>query len=284
MIGKRFTGGVEVPGGEYTMLAGIGIAVAALVGGFVLEHGSIGDLGSLSSALIVIGGTLGAVALGTPDSAVVSAFRRCRGMFKRNVVATRTEADLIVRFAVMMRRAGTAAIEPDVEAMPPGFLRRALMLVLDGVSPQEVRHQLQNDIGAEEEIAEADARVFEQAGGYAPTIGIIGAVLGLIQVMKKLGNVDAVGQGIAAAFISTLYGVALANLLLLPVAARIRLGAQADRQSRQLLLEGVTAIAEGLSLQVVRSRLGILRSAGSGTPQAPVTPTVFGQYGARKSA
>ena len=158
------------------------------------------------------------------------------------------------------------AIEQEAEAVKNSLLRRALLLVVDGVAHHEVRRQLQMDIAVEEDRAEADARVFEQAGGYAPTIGIIGAVIGLIQVMRQLGNVDQVGRGIAAAFVSTLYGVALANLLLLPLAARIRSKARSETSLSELILEGVGALAEGVTLQVIRARLETFLTQGDAVP------------------
>jgi len=262
---------------DYSALAGLGVAIAGLAGGFALEHGQTGDLVSLNSAVIVVGGTAGAVLLSTPGVILASAFRRCFAMLRRKVNERQATVDAIVRYATLVRRVGVSSIESEVEAMPPGFLRRALLLVVDGIAPQEVRRQLENDLASEEENAETDARVFEQAGGYAPTIGIIGAVLGLIQVMRHLGNVDEVGRGIAAAFISTLYGVAFANLLLLPVAARMRLRTQTDIQLKEVILEGVTAISEGIGLHVVRTRLDVAHEYRQGLPVA--APKV-----ARKSA
>jgi chemotaxis protein MotA len=240
---------------DYTALAGIGIALAAVAGGFALEHGQIRDLISLNSLVIVAGGTIGAILIGTPGFAISSAFRRCRGMFRRRTDQPQAIAERILRCAALVRRAGVGSIEPEAESVKHGFLGRALLLVLDGQAPAEVRRQLETDIAKEEESVEADARVFEQAGGYAPTIGIIGAVVGLIQVMKQFGNVDEVGRGIATAFVSTLYGVAFANLVLLPLATRIRACAQAENYLKVLVLEGVTAIAERQSLHVVRARL-----------------------------
>ncbi len=240
---------------DYTAVTGIGISIAAVAGGFALERGRILDLASLHSLVIVIGGTVGAVLIGTPRATLGAAIQRCRRTLREKEDERHMVAERIVRYAGLVRRAGANAMEAEAEAMQHGFLRRALLLVVDGVSSQEVRGQLEADIASEEESAEAAARVFEQAGGYAPTIGIIGAVVGLIQVMKQLGNPDEVGRGIAAAFISTLYGVGFANLLLLPLAARIRSRALAESRLRELILEGVTAIAEGLSLHIVRSRL-----------------------------
>jgi chemotaxis protein MotA len=240
---------------DFGAFAGFAIAAAAVAGGFILERGRIGDLGNPGAALLVIGGTIGAVVIGTPRSILASSLRRCRGLLSRESKAGREAAHQVMRCAMLARRLGLASIEQEAEAVENGLLRRALLLVVDGVSTSEVRRQLQIEIAAEEDRAEADARVFEQAGGYAPTIGIIGAVIGLIQVMRQLGNVDEVGRGIAAAFTATLYGVALANLLLLPIAARIRAQARSEIEVKELIMEGVTALGDGLSLRLIRTRL-----------------------------
>ena len=240
---------------DYGTFAGIAIAAMAIFGGFLLEHGRVADLGSLNAAFLVFGGTIAAVCIGTPSVSVLSALRRCRGLFHRQPERGRELADQIMRFASLARRLGTASIETDAEALENGLLRRALLLVVDGVTPQEIRRQMQVEMAAAEEQTDADARVFEQAGGYAPTIGIIGAVIGLIQVMRQLSDVEAVGRGIASAFTATLYGVALANLILLPLGARIRARARSVTAESELIAEGVIALGEGLSVRLIRTRL-----------------------------
>jgi len=146
-------------------------------------------------------------------------------------------------------------MEDQAEQVQDPFLRKALLLAVDGADASEIRGQLELSIRREEERAEADARVFENAGGYAPTVGIIGAVLGLIQVMKQLDDIGHVGRGVAVAFVATLYGVGVANLLLLPAAARIRARAREESLRRELILEGMLAIVKGLNPQLVRMRL-----------------------------
>jgi chemotaxis protein MotA len=257
---------------DYTALAGILIAGVAVAGGFALDRGRIGDLWSLTAGLLVVGGTLGAILIGTPLPVLASTARRCRGLFSHESGNGRAEADHIMRCAILARRVGPAAIEQEAETVKNSLLRRALLLVVDGIAHHEVRRQLEIDIATEEDRAEADARVFEQAGGYAPTIGIIGAVIGLIEVMRQLGNVDQVGRGIASAFVSTLYGVALANLLLLPLAARIRSKARSEAGVSELILEGVGALAEGLSLQLTRARLETFLQQGDLAPAKSVSP------------
>src|SRR5664279_758943 len=135
------------------------------------------------------------------------------------------------------------------------LLRKGLLLAVDGVDTMEIRRQMELEVRVGEDRAEEDARVFEAAGGYAPTIGIIGAVLGLIQVMKHLDAVSEIGKGIAVAFVATVYGVASANLLLLPAAAKLRFRARREIQTQELIVEGVLAIAEGLNPYLIRMRL-----------------------------
>jgi chemotaxis protein MotA len=240
---------------DYGTVLGVAIAGAAVAGGFLLERGRIADLASLNAALLVFGGTAVAVCLGTPSSVLLSAVRRCRGIFHRHLDERTEVADRIMRFASLARRLGISAIESEAEALENGPLRRALLLIVDGAGPEEVRRQMQIDIAVAEEQTEADARVFDQAGGYAPTIGIIGAVIGLIQVMTQLGDVEAVGHGIAAAFTATLYGVALANMILLPLGARIRARGKSVLLEGELILEGVSALGDGLSPRLIRTRL-----------------------------
>jgi chemotaxis protein MotA len=139
--------------------------------------------------------------------------------------------------------------------MPDPFLRKALNLAVDGCDLQEIRKMMELEIDLAEERAEAEAKVFETAGGYAPTIGIIGAVLGLIQVMKKLADTEQVGHGIAVAFVATVYGVAFANIFFLPIAQKIRARARTERASKELMLEGVCGIVEGLNPKLIRSNL-----------------------------
>jgi chemotaxis protein MotA len=130
-----------------------------------------------------------------------------------------------------------------------------MTLAVDGTDLQEIRAMLDLEIALTEHQAEAEAKVFESAGGYAPTIGIIGAVLGLIQVMKNLANIDEVGHGIAVAFVATVYGVGMANLVLLPIGSKIKARAHAETRRRELIVEGVSGIVEGLNPKLVRIKL-----------------------------
>jgi len=170
----------------------------------------------------------------------------------------------MIGYATKARKQGLVSLEEQAMLIEDPFLRKAMNLGVDGTDIQEIRKMLELEIELEEQRAEAEAKVFECAGGYAPTIGIIGAVLGLIQVMKNLANIDEVGRGIAVAFVATVYGVGSANLLFLPAATKIKSRVRAETQRKELILEGVCGIVEGLNPKLIQSKLDAY------TRQAPV--------------
>ena len=158
--------------------------------------------------------------------------------------------------------------------MSDPILRKALTLAVDGTDLREIREMMRLEIEAEEDCAEAEIKVWESAAGYSPTVGIIGAVLGLIQVMKHLENLDAVGRGIAVAFVATVYGVAIANLVFLPAAAKLKFRSQEKSQLHEMIIEGVLAIAEGMNPKLIREKLrpfsvGVNSNAGARQVKAP---------------
>ena len=240
---------------DLTALAGPVIALAGILGGLLLERGQIADLAQWTALVIVFGGTLGAVVASTPAGHLVSAARRCRSLIFRARGGYQATIENVMHFVFLARRSGVTSMETQAERVQDPFLRKALLLAVDTADAAEIRAQLELSVRREEERAEADARVFENAGGYAPTVGIIGAVLGLIQVMKQLDDISQVGRGVAVAFVATIYGVGLANLLLLPAAARIRTLARQDSLRCELIQEGVLAIARGLNPYLVKMRL-----------------------------
>jgi chemotaxis protein MotA len=160
-------------------------------------------------------------------------------------------------------------LEDEIASIPDPFLRKALNLAVDGADLQELRRMMELELSLEEQRGEAEARVYEAAGGYAPTIGIIGAVLGLIQVMKHLANIDEVGRGIAVAFVATVYGVASANIFFLPAGSKLRSRMHAAIQMRELMLEGVLGIAEGLNPKLIRIKLEAYADPAQPKPSKP---------------
>lgn len=240
---------------DFGSIAGLVIALLGILGGLVLEGGRLRDVAQFTAALIVLGGTSGAVLVSMPMSVVAGALRRFAGVFVEHDDPPGAVIDEVIGYATKARKNGLVSLEMETDKIQDPFLRKALNMAVDGADLQEMRNMLNLEIDMECEHAEAEARVFEAAGGYAPTIGIIGAVMGLIQVMKNLANIEEVGHGIAVAFVATVYGVGAANLLFLPAAAKIKARIHAGRQRKDLILEAVGGIVEGLNPKLLRIKL-----------------------------
>jgi chemotaxis protein MotA len=240
---------------DYATIAGLAVAVCGILGGLLLENGQIRDVAQGTAFLIVFGGTIGAVLISTPAATLIRALKHTSILFFQEPGDDEALVARILHFAMLARRGGVISMEAQALQVEHPLLRKGLLLAVDGVDTMEIRRLMELDVRVEADRAEEDARVFEAAGGYAPTIGIIGAVLGLIQVMKHLEAVSEIGKGIAVAFVATIYGVASANLLLLPAAAKLRFRANREMQTKELIVEGVIAIAEGLNSHLIRMRL-----------------------------
>lgn len=240
---------------DFGTLLGLLLAAGGILGGYLLEHGKPQGLLGASAAIIVLGGCLGATLVANPMHLVLRALGRMRDLL---LEAPDDKADLIetlVGFSTRARKHGIVALEQEASELKDPFLRKSLMLAVDGMDLQEIRGAMQLAMDAGESRAEADARVYESAGGFAPTIGIIGAVLGLIIVMGDLKDVNKVGPGIAAAFVATIYGVGTANILFLPAAHKIKVKAGLERERQELILEGVCGIVEGMNPKMIRTKL-----------------------------
>lgn len=234
---------------------GLALALSGIIGGLVLEKGSIQDIAQATAAMIVLGGTFGAVLVTNPLPVVL---RAVGGLgivfFERAGMASEFLEKLIV-FATKSRKNGIVSLEAEAAAIEDPFLRKALSLAVDGTDLQELRKMMEIDMALAEQSLEAEAKVWESAGGYSPTIGIIGAVLGLIQVMKHLEDINKVGHGIAVAFVATVYGVGAANLFFLPVASKLRARARQTILIKEMILEGVVGIVEGLNPRLILTKL-----------------------------
>lgn len=242
-------------------ILGLLIAVGGIVGGLLLEKGSLADIAQGTAALIVLGGTLGAVLVGTPFSDVIAAARELKYVFFEPVVSSQAMLEQLIVFATKARRSGIVSLEEDADKIEDPFLRKAINLAIDVAELTELKHTMELDQEMEERRLLSRAKVFESAGGYSPTIGIIGAVLGLIQVMKNLANIEEVGRGIAVAFVATVYGVGAANLLFLPAASKIRDRVKKRMEMTELILEGVAGIVEGMNPKMIRRKLESLAGA-----------------------
>jgi len=234
---------------------GIALAVGGILVGLTLEGGRVAQLLQPTAALIVFGGTLGAVLLQYPLPTVLTAFASLRKVFFEHTddpVAAVTE---MVGYAQKARKEGIVSLDAQLESIREPFLKKSLMLAVDGTEPAELRSIMELELDNRAEREERVAKVFESAGGFSPTIGIIGAVLGLIQVMQHLDNIGEVGRGIAVAFVATIYGVGIANLFLLPSAGKIKLRQRDEQLRREIVLEGVISILEGMNPRMLETKL-----------------------------
>ncbi len=254
---------------DKSSFAGLIVGLGGITAGLLLEGGKLSQVLQPTAAIIVFGGTLGAVLLQYPMPVVATAFRRLVQVFFEHKLDPQQIVRQLVVFANKARRQGMVSLDTELPGINDPFLKKTLMLAVDGTEPQELRKMMQLEIDNQAEYEDNIPRVFESAGGFAPTIGIIGAVLGLIQVMQHLDNINEVGKGIAVAFVATVYGVASANLFFLPSAGKLRLRLRDEQMVRDMTLEGVVSILEGMNPRMLESKLiGFLREPGKVTPTA----------------
>jgi chemotaxis protein MotA len=240
---------------DKSTIFGILLALGGIVAGLLLEGGKISQILQPTAAMIVFGGTLGAVMVQFPMKIVIDAFKRMVHVFiDQDGDPTQIIHDL-VGYAQRARRGGIVSLDGELEAIKQPFLKRALMLAVDGTEPRELRNIMELELDNQAEHSEKIAQVFESAGGFAPTIGIIGAVLGLIQVMQHLQNIDEVGKGIAVAFVATIYGVGSANLVFLPSAGKLKIKSRQEQVWQEMTLDGVISIIEGMNPRMLESKL-----------------------------
>lgn len=256
---------------DLSTLCGIALALVGIIGGLLLEKGKLQDITQGTAAMIVFGGTFGAVLVTTPMAIVRRAFRGMGQILFEPASDTAEAIELLIQFATKARKQGIVSLESDAAGIEDPFLRKSLSLAVDGTDLQELRKMMEIDIALAEHAAEGEAKVWESAGGYAPTIGIIGAVMGLIQVMKHLEDMKLVGHGIAGAFVATVYGVGAANLLFLPAAAKLRTRMHQASLRKDMILEGVTGIVEGLNPTLIRMKLDAYRQEPSAKKAKPGT-------------
>jgi chemotaxis protein MotA len=240
---------------DLTTLVGVPLGIGAILVGQLLEGGSAWSILQSTAALIVFGGTLGAVLVSFPLSDVKQAALGLRRVFVDEGEAPESTINLILRYAKVARKDGILALEDESASAKDPLLKKGLMLAVDGVNPKTLREMLEIDVSAAEERDLVPARVFESAGGYAPTVGILGAVLGLIHVMENLSDPTKLGSGIAVAFVATVYGVGIANLILLPIANKLRRRAADAARRRVLMFEGILAIQDGLNPRLIDQKL-----------------------------
>ncbi len=226
-------------------ILGVILGFAAIIGGNFLEGGHLYSLINLPALVIVLGGTLGATFLHFPPRIIFHSIKVLWLIIRPRKVLLKTQIDKVVRWSALARKEGLLGLEAVADKEKDSFSKKGLQLLVDGNEPEVIRDCLDVELNTIEHVEMQAAKVYEAMGGYSPTIGIIGAVVGLIQVMQNLANPELLGAGIATAFVATIYGVGFANLLFLPIANKLKLEAYALIQTKEMMMEGITAIAEG---------------------------------------
>src|SRR5436853_2880842 len=236
-------------------LLGIVVALAGILIGQAIEGGSVLQILQPTAAMIVFGGTLGAVMISFPMSVMKQAAADLLHVFKEDHGEATAVIDEVSKFTNKARREGIISLEKDAAGVKDDFFRKSIMMAVDGSEPKELRQTMEVELQYMEERGEHSAKVYEAAGGYAPTIGIIGAVLGLIQVMQHLDNINEVGKGIAVAFVATIYGVASANIFFLPAAGKLKFKHRKRMIIKEMMLEGTLGILEGQNPRLIEGKL-----------------------------
>jgi chemotaxis protein MotA len=236
-------------------IAGLILGLASVVVGQILEGGHLGSLVQPTAFLIVVGGTLGAVMLQSPMSTFIAGMKMARWVFVPPIVDSTRLISQVAQWSNIARKEGLLALEAQIAALKDPFARKGLQLLVDGAEPDRLRDVLEVEISAWESSLKLAAKVWESAGGYSPTIGIIGAVMGLIHVMENLSDPSKLGSGIAVAFVATIYGVGAANLIFLPVAKKLLANVARLVAQREMLVDGLVGIANGDNPRIIESRL-----------------------------
>ena len=236
-------------------ILGLVVGLAAILGGQWLEGGHLSSLVQPTAFVIVMGGTFGAVMLQSPFATFMQGMGMAKWVFAPPVLPQRELIERIMEWSHTARREGLLALEGYLAELNDPFLRKGLQLLVDGAEPDRVREVLEVEIAAREDQMKLAAKVWESAGGYAPTIGILGAVMGLIHVMENLSDPSKLGAGIAVAFVATIYGVGSANLIFLPIAKKLLAHVARLTLMRDMYVDGLIGVASGDNPRIIESRL-----------------------------
>lgn len=237
-------------------LVGLFVAFGGVVGGMMLEGGHVGSIMQGTAAFIVVGGTIGAVLVSSTREDLKTALKLLRLAFKEEQENEQEKVlKELVEAAQLARKESILGLERRLNSFSNPFMQNVFRFVIDGVDPQVLRDIFESKLTLEEENEMAGAKVFVDAGGYAPTVGIIGAVLGLIHIMGSLSDTSKLGAGIAVAFVATIYGVGLANFVCLPIGAKIKRKIRKRGETKLMILEGAIGIMTGLNPYVIEEKL-----------------------------
>lgn len=236
-------------------IIGIVLGIGAVLGGQALEGGSLHSLIQFAAAIIVFGGTFGAVFLSYPFQNVIGSFKDIKIILKEPPQDPFQIIRLITQYANKARKEGILSLEKELSTIEDAFLKKALAMAVDGVEPHHIREAMEMELEYLEEHGKVNSKVWKAAGGYAPTIGILGAVLGLIHVMENLNDPSKLGSGIAVAFVATVYGVGSANLLFLPFSTKLEVRHRHQMIIKEMILEGVIAVSTGENPRLIEEKL-----------------------------
>jgi chemotaxis protein MotA len=258
---------------DLASVIGLVMAVCAILGGQALEGGSVGSLIQPTAAIIVLGGTFGACLLQFPLAVALTSLKSIVKAFVEPKGNNKAVIQEIIRFANKARKEGVISLEADAQKITDPFLKKALTMAMDGVEPKVLRETMELEISNLEEEGEQPIKFWQAAGGYSPTIGILGAVLGLIHVMENLSDPSKLGSGIAVAFVATVYGVGLANLVYLPISGKLKIKSRSHLIAKEIMLVGVISILEGENPRLIDDKLRsyLSRSEQEEEPQSNAT-------------
>ena len=240
---------------DIVSIIGIVVGLSAILLGQFLEGGHMGSLLQLTAYLIVIGGTIGAVMLQSSLRVFLDGLNMLKWVFRTPRIAPQETLQMLLEWSQHARRGGLLALEPFIEQQPDLFHRRGLQMLVDGAEPEVLRDTLELDLQAYELHHVEASKVWMAAGGYSPTIGILGAVMGLIHVMENLSDPSKLGAGIAVAFVATIYGVGGANLLYIPIANKLRYLVGRQVANKEMFIQGIIAIANGENPRIIDAKL-----------------------------
>jgi chemotaxis protein MotA len=240
---------------DKSTLIGLVMGIGAVLGGQALEGGSVHSIMQFTAAVIVFGGTFGAVFLSYPFLDVLGAFKGLRTIIREPLKDPSEIITQISKYANKARREGILSLEKEMKNISDPFLSKALNMAVDGIEPNTIREAMETELEYMDEHGKVHSKVFKAAGGYAPTIGILGAVLGLIHVMENLNDPSKLGSGIAVAFVATVYGVGSANLWFLPIASKMEVRHRHDMIINEMMLEGVVSVATGENPRLIEEKL-----------------------------
>jgi chemotaxis protein MotA len=240
---------------DIATIIGLILGFGAIIGGQVLEGGHVSAIVQPTAAIIIAGGTIGAAFVSFPIGALIQAAKDVKKAFLPPQTNHETIIKDIIGYAAKARKNGLISLEQESQNIKDVFIKKGISLVVDGIDPQKLRDTMETELTAFEEHNKMSVEVFEAAGGYAPTIGIIGAVLGLIHVMENLSDSSKLGAGIAVAFVATIYGLMTANLVCLPMGTKLKHRLKEEIQIKQMIIEGLIAIQNGENPHFIEQRL-----------------------------